>query len=92
MIIAGIRYFLYLKGVQLDIGVAMGQALDQALDRLLRPVGVGGYPVADVNDGAPILGCEVLISGLVYQIAVTSSVTGRGELVRAIGAGLGQTY
>jgi hypothetical protein len=69
LIIAKTSHVLYLKGVQLDIGVAMGQALDQALDRLLRPVRVGGYPVTDVNDGAPILRCEVLIGGFVYQIA-----------------------
>ena len=57
----------HLERVQLDIGVAMGQALDQALYRLLWPVLVAGDSVADLHDGAPVLRREVLVGRLVWE-------------------------
>lgn len=44
----------------------MGQALDHAIDGLFGAVGIGGYPIADLHDGAPVLGREVLVGCLVY--------------------------
>ncbi len=49
------------EGVELDVGVAVGEALDQGGDCLLRTGGGGGYLVADVEDEAPGLGGEILV-------------------------------
>jgi hypothetical protein len=46
----------YLQSVELDIGVTMRQALDQAGDALFWPViRIGIDSVTDLHDGAPIL-------------------------------------
>ena len=57
----------YLEGVELDIGVSMRQASDKALYRIFGTVGVAGYPVANVDDGGPVLGSQVLIGRLGYD-------------------------
>lgn len=51
----------YLECVELHVGIAMSKALDQALDDLFGAVGVTGYLVADLDDGAPVLRGEVLV-------------------------------
>lgn len=70
----------YLKRVQLDIGVAMRQPLNQAGDRLLGPVRVAGDPVANLHDGAPVLRRLILIRGLVCEGRLVSG--GRATRVR----------
>lgn len=62
----GKRERSYLEGIQLDIGVPMSQALDHAVNGLLGPVGVGSYSIADLHDGTPVFGREVLVGRLVY--------------------------
>lgn len=47
----------------------MGQALDHAVDSLLGTVGIGGYSIADLHDGAPVLGREVFVGCLVWARA-----------------------
>ena len=42
-----------LKGIELDVGVAVGEALDEGGDGLLGAGGVGGDAVADVKDVFP---------------------------------------
>lgn len=51
------------EGIELDVGVAMRQALDQGGRRLLGPGGVGRDAVADVEDVLPVLAGQVLIGG-----------------------------
>lgn len=59
-------YSTYLKSVELDIGVAMGKAPDDALNSLLGAIWVVAYFVADLDNGAPILRREVFVGGLGY--------------------------
>ena len=54
----------YLEGVELDVGVSMRQASDEALYRIFGTAGVTGYPVANVDDGSPVLGSQVLVGRL----------------------------
>ena len=56
-----------LKGIELDVGISMGQPLDKALDGLVGAVGIAGYFVAHFEYGAPVLGCEVLVGRLSYN-------------------------
>lgn len=71
----------HLECVKLDVGVAVCQALDDTRDGLFGPVGIGRHFVAHLNDGAPILGCEVLVCRLGYREADPSACyasVGRG--------------
>jgi hypothetical protein len=63
----------HLERVQLDIGIAMGQALDQALYRLLGSVLVAGNSIANLHDGTPVLGRKVLIGRLVWEVKLLVS-------------------
>lgn len=54
----------HLEGVELHVGVAVGQPLDEGLDCLLGAVGVAGHAIANLHDGAPVLGGEVLVRRL----------------------------
>ena len=45
----------------------MCQAFNQAGYRLLWPVRIAGDPIANLHDGAPVLGRLVLIGGLVCR-------------------------
>jgi hypothetical protein len=68
-----------LEGVELDIGVAMGESLDHALDGFLGTVGVARHLVAYLDDGAPVLRRQVLVSRLGCEDAVSESGTGGNE-------------
>lgn len=46
----------------------MGETLDHALDDLFGAVRVRGDFVADLHDGAPVLGGEVLVGSLGWDI------------------------
>lgn len=61
---AGHVQITHLECIELHIGVAVGQALDQGLDCLLGAVGVAGHAIANLHDGAPVLGGEVLVRRL----------------------------
>lgn len=54
----------YLEGVKLDIGIAMSQPLDHALDRLLGAIRVARHLIAYFNDGAPVFRRQILVSRL----------------------------
>ena len=56
----------------------MGEALDQALDDFLGTVGVTRDLVADLDDGAPVFGGEVLVRCLGCAWSVCSSKGSRG--------------
>lgn len=60
-----------LKSIELNVGIAMGQALDHALDRLLGAILVTRHLVAYFDDGTPILRGEVLVRRLGYAQSVT---------------------
>lgn len=53
-----------LEGVELDVCVAVGEALDHALDGLLGAICIAGNLVTHLHDGAPVLRGEVLIGRL----------------------------
>lgn len=53
-----------LKGVELHVGVAVCQTLDKGLDCLLGAVRITGHAIANLHDGAPVLGGEVLVRRL----------------------------
>lgn len=55
---------IYLECVQLNIGVAVRETLDHALDSFLGSCRVAGCLVAHLHDGAPILGGEILVRRL----------------------------
>ena len=42
----------------------MRQAPHKALDRIFGSVGVAGHSVANVDDGGPVLGSQVLVGRL----------------------------
>ena len=48
----------------MDVGVAVGEALDHALDGLLGAVRIAGDAVADLHDGAPVLRREIFVRRL----------------------------
>lgn len=81
-------YSTCLKSVELDIGVAMGKAPDDALNSLLGAIWVVAYFVADLDNGAPILRREVLVGGLGYtgvsrkKARVETRASDWGSLVR----------
>lgn len=60
------RTSAYLESVELDIGVAVRETPDDALNSLLRAIWIVAYFVADLDNGAPVLGCEVLVCSLDY--------------------------
>lgn len=48
----------------MDVGVAVGEPLDDALDDLLGAIVIPAYSVAQVDDSSPVFGCEVLVGRL----------------------------
>jgi hypothetical protein len=75
----------------------MGQALDQALYRLLGSVLVAGNSIANLHDGTPVLGREVLIGSLVCEVKLLVSAAPqtarhvlRGELTDGLIVGPGR--
>lgn len=54
----------YLECIELDIGIAVRQALDQALDCLVGAIRVTRHFVADLDDSPPVLRREVLVGRL----------------------------
>jgi hypothetical protein len=56
----------YLESIKLDVGIAMRKTSDNTLNGLLRTIWIVAYFVADLDNSAPILGGEVLVSGLGY--------------------------
>ena len=57
------RTVSYLKSVKLDVGIAMRETSDDTLDGLLGAILI---VIADLDNGTPIFGCEVLVGGLDY--------------------------
>jgi hypothetical protein len=55
-----------LKGVELDVGIAVRETSNDTLDSLLGAILVVAYFVADLDNGTPIFGGEVLIGSLDY--------------------------
>lgn len=53
-----------LECIELNVGVSMGKALDQGLDGGLGTIGVAGDAIANLHDGGPVLGGEVLVCRL----------------------------
>lgn len=62
--IRGQLHITHLESVELHVGVAVGQTLDQGLDCLLGAVGIAGHAIANLHDGAPVLRGEVLVRRL----------------------------
>lgn len=60
------RTVSYLKSVKLDVGIAMRETSDDTLDSLLGAILIVAYFIADLDNGTPIFGCEVLVGGLDY--------------------------
>jgi len=63
----------YLESVKLNVGIAVGEALDHALDSFLWSITVSSNSVAHFHDRAPVLrsgilvgrlGCSSIVSGL----------------------------
>lgn len=53
-----------LEGIQLDVGVAVGEALDQGSRDRLRPGGRCRHAIAYIEDESPVLRCQVLVRRL----------------------------
>jgi hypothetical protein len=64
------RNLPYLKGVELDVGIAVRETSNDTLDSLLGAILVVAYFVADLDNGTPIFGGEVLIGSLDDDIVV----------------------
>ena len=57
----------YLEGIELDVGVAVREALDDALHDLLGAIVIPAHPIAQVDDSSPVFGGEILVGRLGYM-------------------------
>lgn len=64
----------YLECIQLNVGISMGEPLDQSLNSGLGAVGVARHAVANLHDGGPVLRGEILVCGLGCMAHIVSNL------------------
>lgn len=54
----------HFEGIELDIGIAVGETLNHCLYNLFGTICIAAYAVADLDDSSPVFGRQVLVGGL----------------------------
>lgn len=59
-----------LESIELHVRITMGQSLDQTLDNFFGAIWIARDLVAHFDDGAPVLGGEILIGSSGWNMTV----------------------